>query len=158
MPGNMQEIGELKVQVSSLERGYDQLSSDVRGVRSEVANITSKMHAGFTDIVARIDSKFENKSTSQWAPIGIMVTVLLAFGGALYWPIRETATKHEVMIETLRSAIVPRIEHERTWRDAADQQHRTEERLKALTDETIKNAREQAYLQGQLHPLSPGSK
>lgn len=143
MTASMEEIGRIQQQVVSLEQGYHEVREEVKSVRSE-------MSTGFSAILTKIDGK----NTTKWQPIGILVSALLAIGGALYLPIREAASKQETMLETIRSQLVPRVEHERVWKEAAEEQRRAEERLRQLQQTQAKIAHDQAYLEGQLHPLS----
>lgn len=114
----------LAAKVENLEIGYGEM-------RKEIRILDSKMDAGFSAIGHKIDAK----TTPQWQPIGIIVSVLLAIGGVIIWPIRESITRHEAMIEQMAR------EHE--------------VRVVKLWDEHNRTARDLAYLQGQLHPLPP---
>lgn len=112
----------LAAKVENLEIGHAEM-------RKEIRIIDSKMDAGFMAIGQKIDAK----TTPQWQPIGILVSVLLAIGGAIIWPIREASTRQEQMIEAMR--------------------RESESRIVKLWDEHNKLARDHSYLQGQLHPL-----
>ena len=112
----------LAAKVENLESGHVEM-------RKEIRILDSKMDAGFSAIGQKIDAK----TTPQWQPIGILVTVLLAIGGAIIWPIRETMTRQEATIEAMR--------------------REGEARIVKLWDEQRKTATDLAYLQGQLHPL-----
>ena len=112
----------LAAKVENLEIGHAEM-------RKEIRIIDSKMDAGFMAIGQKIDAK----TTPQWQPIGILVSVLLAIGGAIIWPIRETMTRQEAMIEAMR--------------------REGEGRIVKLWDEQRKTETDLAYLRGQLHPL-----
>ena len=81
-------IAQVRQQVIGLENGHAQL-------RQELHSVEQKMDRGFSAIAAKLDEK----TTPQWQPITLVVTVLLAIGGALYYPIREQASKQDVQIE-----------------------------------------------------------
>jgi len=114
--------GALTQEVANLKEGHTEL-------RREFRILDSKMDSGF----ALLSQKLDSKTTPQWQPIGILVSFLLAIGGALYMPVRETSAKHEAALELMR--------------------RENEERIVRLWDEHNKAARELSYLQGQLHPL-----
>lgn len=114
----------LAAKVENLEVGHVDL-------RKELRILDSKMDAGFAAIGQKIDAK----TTPQWQPIGILVSVLLAIGGAIIWPIRETMTRQEIAIEAIR--------------------REGETRIVKLWDEQRKTETDLAYLRGQLHPLPP---
>lgn len=114
----------LAAKVENLEAGHTEM-------RKEIRILDSKMDAGFSAIVQKIDAK----TTPQWQPIGILVSVLLAIGGAIVWPIRETMTRQESAMDAMR--------------------REGELRIVKLWDEHNKTARDLSYLQGQLHPLPP---
>lgn len=135
-------IGQLKQQVIGLEQGH-------REIRNEFHLLDQKMDVGFAEISKKLDSK----TTPHWQAYTLIISVLLAVGGALYFPIRESATKHENQIEAIRSILVPRVEHERHWRDVIDRERTVDDRIRRLWEEGHKNARDHAYLQGQLNPL-----
>ncbi len=115
-------FGQLQQKVIGLEDGYKDL-------RSEINVLDKKMDSGFN----KISEKLDQKTLPQWPAYAILVTVLLAVGGALYYPVRETMSKHETRIEDLRSV-------------SADE-------VRRLREEHHKTARDLSYLQGQLHPL-----
>lgn len=116
--------GALNQEVMNLKEGHGQLRQDFR-------NLEGKVDSGFAMLMQKLDSR----GKVDWTPVGILVTALLAIGGALYWPIRETMAKQEAAIEIMRSE--------------------GEARVVKLWDETNKTERELSYLQGQLHPLPP---
>lgn len=153
MVDDMNDLGELRAQVTGLQTGHNELKQDITSVRGEVAQLTRDMNSGFSGILNRIDSKFQNQTSSIWPPLAILTTVLLTIGGALYLPIREGTSKNEAMIEVLRGQMVTRVEHEQHWKESAETERRLGETLQAFAAEGAKNARELSYLQGQLHPL-----
>lgn len=116
--------GALTQEVMNLKEGHTEL-------RKEFRILDSKMDSGF----ALLAQKLDTKTTPQWQAIGILVTFLLAIGGALYWPVREAQTKQESAIEIMRQE--------------------SESRVVKLWDEHNRLARDFSYLQGQLHPLPP---
>lgn len=149
MSDTMQEIGEIRAQVSGLERNYEGLRTEIGTVRSEVSDLRTSMHDGFSGILGKLDSKFDmaakaadTRGSKIWPPITIAVTVLLALGGALYWPVWNNAAKHDAMIDAIRLQMVPRVEYQQNWADQAK-----------TRDMLIQTQRELSYLQGQLHPL-----
>lgn len=118
------DTGALTQEVANLKDGHSQLRGDFR-------NLENKVDSGFAMLVQKLD----DGTAPQWQPIGILITVLLAIGGALYWPIRESISKQEAMVEVMR--------------------REGESRIVRLWDEHNKTQRDLSYLQGQLHPLPP---
>lgn len=116
--------GALTQEVTNLKEGHAEL-------RKEFRILDSKMDSGF----ALLSQKLDSKGRIEWTPIGILVTFLIAIGGALYWPVRETASKQEARIEAMR--------------------RENEARVVRLWDAQNQTARDLSYLQGQLHPLPP---
>lgn len=114
----------LTQEVANLKAGHGELRQDFR-------NLETKVDSGFALLVQKLDAK----TTPQWQAIGILVSFLLAIGGALYWPIREGQSKQEAMFDTMR--------------------REDEARVVKLWDAANQTARDLAYLQGQLHPLPP---
>lgn len=114
----------LDVKVANLELGHAEM-------RKEIRSIDNKMDAGFALVAQKIDAK----TTPQWQPIGILVSIFIAVGGAIIWPIRESISKHDAQFELIR--------------------RESEDRTRRLWEDANKTARELSYLQGQLHPLPP---
>lgn len=77
-------FGQLKQQVVGLQEGHNQL-------RNEFHVLDQKMDRGFAEISKKLDAK----TTPQWPAYAILVTVILAIGGALYYPVRETMTRQD---------------------------------------------------------------
>ncbi len=124
----IKNIDTLRAQVGFLETGHGELRRDMR-------NLDSKMDAGFDSLSRKLDTK----SAPQWQPISIGVTILLAIGAALYYPVREAISENKAQIEAMRII--------------------TDDRARRLWEDQNKTARELSYLQGQLHPLiAPAAK
>lgn len=123
MSGPMDQSA-LTQEVANLKDGHGELRRDMR-------NLEGKVDSGFAMLVQKLDTK----TTTQWQPISIGVSVLLAIGAALYYPVREALAKQEAMVEVMR--------------------RESEGRIVRLWDEHNKTARELSYLQGQLRPLLP---
>ena len=83
-------IAQVRQQVHGLERGYTEL-------RQELHSVEQKMDKGFSAITSKLDEK----SSPQWQAYTLIVTVLLAIGGALYYPIKVQAEKQEARTEQL---------------------------------------------------------
>src|SRR4051812_42816183 len=124
MAGKQIDLGALEQRVYNLGGGHDDLRKEVRGLES-------KMDSGFLLLAQKIDQK----TTPNWQPISIAVTIMIAIFGALYYPVREALGKHDAALDALRDKT--NVEVVRLW----DAENRT--------------ARDLAYLQGQLHPLVP---
>ena len=116
--------GALTQEVANLKDGHAEL-------RKEFRILDGKMDSGF----ALLSQKLDAKTSPDWQPIGILVTFLLAIGGALYWPVRESMAKQEALIEIMR--------------------REEEARVIKLWDAHNATARDLTFLQGQLHPLPP---
>jgi hypothetical protein len=116
--------GALSQEVMNLKEGHGQLRQDFR-------NLEGKVDSGFAMLVQKLDSK----TTPQWQPIGIAVTVMLFIGGIFISTIKEALTKNEAALEIIR--------------------RENEVRIVKLWDAENQTARELSYLTGQLHPLPP---
>jgi hypothetical protein len=116
------DTGALTQEVANLKEGHAEL-------RKEFRVLDGKMDSGF----ALLSQKLDAKTTPQWQPITIAVTVMLAIGGIFITTIKEALTKNETAIETAR--------------------RENEMRVVKLWDQHNKVERDLSYLQGQLHPL-----
>ncbi|WP_316234951.1 MULTISPECIES: hypothetical protein [unclassified Bradyrhizobium] len=114
----------LTQEVANLKAGHSELRADFR-------NLENKVDSGFAMLVQKLDAK----TTPQWQPIAIAVTVLLFIGGVFISSIKEALTKNESALEIVR--------------------RENEARVVKLWDAENATARDLAYLQGQLHPLPP---
>jgi hypothetical protein len=114
--------GALAQEVINLKEGHGQLRQDMR-------NLEGKVDSGFALLV----QKFDSNRQSIWAPIGILIPALLTLAGLIIWPIRESITRNEAVLELMRKE--------------------DEARIVKLWDAHNQLARDHAYLQGQLHPL-----
>lgn len=121
MPAHV-EPAALAQEVLNLKEGHGQLRQDFR-------NLESKVDSGFALLVQKLDAK----SQSIWTPIGIAVPALFTLVGLIVWPIRESITRNEAVLEIMRKE--------------------NEARIIKLWDAENKTAADLAYLQGQLHPL-----
>lgn len=63
-----EELGGLRARMTQFERGLTEISAAVHGLAA----------------------KFDKTQEPKWQAYGVMVTVMIAIGGLLYWPIRET--------------------------------------------------------------------
>jgi hypothetical protein len=160
MQDDMNDFGEIRAQVTNLQTGHDQLRQEIGSVRGEVASLDQKTQMGFDKVLTRIDSKFESvnstvtsRTQTAWTPISMVAGALLTFGGWAYTGLSGVLTKHEAKIDQIQSVMVPRVEHERIWRETADDQRRIEDRIRRLWEVEVETGKKQAYLEGQLHPL-----
>lgn len=122
-------VAQVRQQVLGLERGHSELRQDLHSVEQKMdrgfAAVDQKIAAGFQAVATKLDEK----TTPQWQAYGLLVSMMIAIGGALFYPIREQANRQDAQIE------------------------RTQALLQRQSDENNKTARDLAYLQGQLHPL-----
>jgi hypothetical protein len=160
MQDDMNDFGEIRAQVTNLQTGHDQLRQEIGSVRGEVARLDQKTSEGFDKVLGRIDSKFESvnstvntRTQTAWTPISIVAGALMTFGGWAYTGLSAILTKHETKIDQFQTVMVPRVEHERYWREAAEDQRRIEDRIRRLWEVEVETGKKQAYLEGQLHPL-----
>jgi hypothetical protein len=160
MQDDMTDFGEIRAQVTNLQTGHDQLRQEIGSVRGEVASLDQKTQMGFDKVLGRIDSKFDavnssnaSRSASVWTPISIVIGALLTLGGWGYTGLSAILTKHETKIDQMQSVMVPRVEHERYWREAAEDGRRLDDRVRRLWEVEVETGKKQAYLEGQLHPL-----
>jgi hypothetical protein len=160
MQDDMNDIGEIRAQVTNLQTGHDQLRQEIGSVRGEVARLDQKTSEGFDKVLGRIDSKFDSvnstvntRTQTAWTPISMVAGALLTFGGWAYTGLSGVLTKHETKIDQMQSVMVPRVEHERIWRESAEDSRRLEDRIRRVWEAEIETGRRQAYQDGQLHPL-----
>jgi len=122
-------VASVRQQVIGLERGHGELRQELHSVEQKMDRgfvaVDQKMAQGFSTIASKLDEK----TTPHWPAYGVMATVMLGIGGALFYPIREQAARQDVQIEQLR--------------------------VQLTRDSEANNvtSRDLAYLQGQLHPL-----
>lgn len=135
MTGKTVDIGALQQRVYNQDDRHNELQRDFRGLESKVdagfQAQNGKIDAGFLALTQKIDQK----TTPNWQPVSIAVSIALAIFAALYYPVREALGKHDAQLDALRAST--NIEVVRLW----EAENRT--------------ARELAYLQGQMHPLVP---
>jgi hypothetical protein len=112
----------LTQEVANLKAGHGELRSDFR-------NLENKVDSGFAMLVQKLDAK----TTPQWQPVGIAVSVLLTIGGIFISSIKDSLNKNEGAIEIMR--------------------RENEARIVKLWDAENATARDLAFLKGQLHPL-----
>jgi hypothetical protein len=122
-------VAQVRQQVLGLEEKHTELRQDFHSIEQEMRRgftaVDQKIAAGFQAVATKLDEK----TTPHWPAYGVMATVMLGIGGALFYPIREQASRQDVQIEQLRARI---------------------DRSYEANDRT---AHDLAYLQGQLHPL-----
>jgi hypothetical protein len=114
----------LTQEVANLKQGHTELRQDFR-------NLEGKVDSGFAMLVQKLDAK----TTPQWQPIGIAVSVMLFIGGIFISTLKEAIYKNETALETAR--------------------HENEARIVKLWDAENQTARDLGFLKGQLHPLPP---
>jgi hypothetical protein len=126
MQDNEATVAQVRQQVLGLEQGHAELRQDLHGVEQKMdrgfAAVDLKIAAGFQ----AVSTKLDEKTTPQWQAYGVIASVLIAIGGALFWPIREQTTKTDMRLEAFRTEI---------------------------TTQVVNTAKELSFLQGQLHPL-----
>jgi hypothetical protein len=137
-----ENFGQLRQQVIGLEQGHADLRRDLQ-------NVAQNMSDGFSAISAKLD----NKTTPQWQAYGLIITVLIALGGALYWPVKENDVKHETQIETIRTQLMPRVEIENHWRAQGEKDTLMDQRIQRQFDELVRLEKAHSYLDGQFHPI-----
>jgi hypothetical protein len=116
------DTGALSQEVANLKEGHADLKRDLR-------TLDGRMESGFALVMQKLDTK----GKVDWMPISMLVSALLAIGGALYYPVRQALSENKDAIELLR-------------RD-------DEARVIRLWDAENATARELSYLKGQMHPL-----
>ena len=153
-------VAKINQQVIGLERGHDALRQEVHAIDQKMANgfiaVDQKMANGFAIVDQKITSSFnaianklDQKTTPQWQAYGVLASVLVAIGGALFYPIREASNKHDAMIEAVRSQVVTRAEQERIWNAQTEKERTAEEHLRLVWDHINKTENELSYLKGQ---------
>ena len=129
MPDDEVTVAQVRQQVIGLERAHGELRQDLHAVEQEMRRgftaVDQKIAAGFQSVANKLDEK----TTPHWPAYGVMATVLVGIGGALFYPIREQAGRQEARIEQLSHQLL------------------------SAFDDNNKTARDLAYLQGQFHPL-----
>ncbi|WP_316173608.1 MULTISPECIES: hypothetical protein [unclassified Bradyrhizobium] len=121
----------LAADVARLEEGHAAVRGEVRELKSDMRSLEGKVDSGF----AMLGQKLDAKTTPQWQPITIAVTVLLFIGGVFISSIKEALNKNENALAELR--------------------RENEARIIKLWDAENATARAVATMQGQFNPL-PG--
>lgn len=149
------ETAALAADVTNLKEGHAALRGEVRDFKNDVANGFASIRTSIDSGLGRMSHALDTKTSTNWAPIGIAVSAVVTIGIAFYAGLREQAGRHEAQIESLRDRQVPRIEHERVWREQAEDQRVVNERLRRLVDDNVKIQIDLAFVRGQLNPLPP---
>jgi hypothetical protein len=144
----------LAADVTNLKDQHAALRGEVRDFKADVANGFASIRTSIDSGLGRMSQALDTKTSTNWTPIGIVVSALVTIAVAFYAGLREQAGRHEAQIEALRDRQVPRIEHERVWREQAEDQRVVNERLRRLTDENVKVQIDLSFMKGQLNPLS----
>ncbi|MGC2776495.1 MAG: hypothetical protein WA418_12780 [Bradyrhizobium sp.] len=100
-----QDNAALAADVARLEEGHAAVRGEVRDLKTDFRNLESKVDSGFALLVQKLDAK----TTPQWQPITIAVTVLIFIGGVFISSIKEALTKNETAIEAMRREDEARI-------------------------------------------------
>jgi hypothetical protein len=156
----------LTSEVSNLKEGHAALRGDFRDLKADVGNGFASMSAKLDVSLGEFRGALDQKTSTNWTPIAIVVSALTAVGAtavsaivalgiSFYGGLREQSAKHETTIESLRERQVPRVEHERVWREQADDAKLVTERLRRLFEENVKTQIDLAFIKGQLNPLPP---
>ncbi len=121
---------------------YAALDERVTNLRTSFVNLEGEMRSGFVSLNAHMTAMSNELRSSQktqwpviWAAAGVVFSILIGIGGALYWPVLNNISDLKIDVKDLRGSTIPREEIEaRTKRAAED---------RARLDVTISDLREQ---------------
>lgn len=112
MQDNEVAVAAVRQQVQGLESRHTELRDELRGVETEMRRgfqaVDVKIAAGFQAVDDRVGAgfqavatKLDQKTTPHWQAYTVIAMVMIAVCGALFWPIRDQASKHDAAIEQL---------------------------------------------------------
>jgi len=135
----------LKQRVSYLEQGqrdvWQSLKDFERGVDEKLENISKKL---------------DQKTTINWAPIGILITaggvVLTLFVNSQLALSRDVQNKHDGAIKEIRAEMVMRTEYDRAWSIEMERDRDIQALLRKQAEERAQLASDLAFLRGQVYP------
>lgn len=139
----------LSMQVQGLDADYKELKGIVVGLdrKLEASNaalsnkvelMVNGLGAKFDASVTGIQSKLDERSRIPWQAWGVVVTVLIAIGALVYWPIREGGAQTRLDLQDLANKVVfsKRYEGEQIGQDRRVGE--LIETVRVLKNETIK--------------------
>lgn len=132
------DVAELGARVSGLEKNFGDFATKTDGqflamrneqaqnfaaLRQESAASLSELNRSIQGVVGTV-----NRGT-PWGVIltglGVGFSIMCGIGALAYSPIKESTARLELQVDRMSEKIVPRVEHERLWR----QNERTIDRL-----------------------------
>ena len=134
----VQDNAALAADVANLKEGHAALRGEVRDFKAEVTNGFASIRTSLDDGLARMSKALDTKTSTNWAPIGIVVGAL---GTVLATAVAALVAVGVAITGGLR-----------------DQAGQTNERIQRLSEESVKTQVELAYTKGRLNPLSPQGK
>jgi hypothetical protein len=95
----------LGVQVSGLEKDYQELRRAVLGLDTKIESTVSALSSRFDAAIAGINSKLDARSQTPWlaiwAGLGVFITITVAVGGAMYAPLSSNQGRLDVAVSSL---------------------------------------------------------
>ena len=135
----------LKQRVSYLEQGQRDIWQSLKD-----------FERGVEEKLEKISKKLDQKTTINWAPIGILITaggiILTLFVNSQLAQSRDVQNKHDSAIKEIRAEMVMRSEHDRAWSIELERDRDIQALLRKQAEERAQLASDLAYLRGQLHP------
>ncbi len=121
---------------------YAALDERVTNLRTSMVNLEGEMRSGFVALNSHLTAMSTELRGSQktqwpviWAAAGVMFSVLMGIGGALYLPIRGDLAEQADEIKALRSNTLGRDELDQRTARAAEDRARTEAAFSQIRDQ-----------------------
>lgn len=122
-------------------------------LRGEVRDLADRMSRALNDILQKLDQK----TTVNWAPIGILMTaagvLLTLFVNSQLSQSRGVQDKQDAEIKEIRVEMVSRAENDRAWSIELERDREIQALLRKQAEDSARIANDLAYTRGQLHPL-----
>ncbi len=138
-----------RVTIAALEARVHGLDVGQQDIKRTVLDLDSKIDQSITTLATRFESslgsltnKIEARSTTQWptifAGMGVLCTILIALGTALYVPIQRDTSRLDFSVNTV-------VERGVFQREYSADQIRVADTLRALRADVNANIQQQRY-------------
>lgn len=134
---------------------YAALDERVTNLRTSFVNLEGEMRSGFAGLNSHLTSLSNELRTSQktqwpviWAAAGVVFSVLVGIGGALYLPVLNNLSEQKGEIKELRSGFVPRDEIDWRATRAAEDRARLETNLTDIRSQMTPRSERDSIMRG----------
>ena len=110
---------------------YAALAQRVTGLEDGMKSIVSAVNG----LAEKLDRKGQTPWPVIWSAASVVVAVLGGAGVLAYRPIDDGMSRIEAELQLMRVQVVPRGEHERSWRVADRDLAKVEKRLDVLEEQ-----------------------